>query len=714
MLIPLAHLDPVLVEEVPLDLWRQVFDAVGWPASLRATQESITHAAVLESITRDDPTDGLLQLLEVLQSLGTEDGADAIQAALGDQRIQRDALPLGISNREMALHLFLAQRENAALAEVLARAQIQVQQQGGHRRYHEFFGGAPSAVRQLLRSAAALEEATLTYCRSHDLGDHVQVRAYDDDGAYVFQVLRSHRAQKPLAVVSGHSARATIQYHPVHGDVLRYEAAHGRLRIAARAVSIVDFYRRTLGRILFDDEEFFAQEPVCSLRVLQEQGRAVLDRHDMAGIGQVRMTECLWERGDRELLHLRAPDCFRQIEELGLPLTEGVLLQAKLKLDVIGQSTRPVTVSIRIPGRIDISQPRHEALVDRFLAQIGIRGTPSREATPTLWSLAPWRHPLDMWRCVFGRDTDLLIERGVLRRISLERVSSPESRVAGNTLQAVSLPSGEHYGVSTEPDFPSRTLTATDLDGFELQPERFARELRSRLGVSGAVVPSIGDDSVLELGTVKAGEHSVYLAYAIRRPAPGVLDRLRRRAGGAHVALLCPSADLPAIDGPLAPLDGALPTRAQAYRAAIMVTGLDDVVPAVFSAPDDAQLVVDMVRGQVWLDGVPIPGLKEGTHPFRFVARLAQAMGRPVASLAIKEEISGARQDEDTATRQAKSKANALIREAMAAAGREGVGDPFPKVSPDAYRCALPCFVRHASDGATLTASGGQSVAVGL
>jgi RHS repeat-associated protein len=35
------------------------------------------------------------------------------------------------------------------------------------------------------------------------------------------------------------------------------------------------------------------------------------------------MTECLWERGDRELFQIRSTDCFRSMEELGLPLTQG-------------------------------------------------------------------------------------------------------------------------------------------------------------------------------------------------------------------------------------------------------------------------------------------------------------------------------------------------------------------------------------------------------
>lgn len=693
MQLPLAFLDAAVVEEVPIDLWRRTFDVVGWPTSLRPRAETFTHGDVLRAFEHDEPTDDLLQFLEVLHTLGTAGGADAIQMALEDQRVSRDVLPLGAGERELAVHLFLAQREDASLADVFARAQVQVHAQGEHRRYDEFLGRAPKGVVQLREKAEALQAATRSYCQTSDLGDHVQVRAFEDDGSYVFQILRSHRTRKPLAVVPGHAARATISYRPVHGDLLRYDAAVGRLRIAVRAASMVAFYRRALGRVLFEDEDFFAGDPVCSLRVLQESGRSVLDRHDVVGVGRARMTECLWERGDRNLIHLRSPDCFHEIEALQLPLAEGTLLQAKLKLDVIGPSTRPVTVSIRAPSRIELSQPRHEALVERFLRAVGIRGRAGVDGAPTLWSLAPWRHPREVWRSVFERETDQLIERGVLRPTRLDRVSTTDSGEPGRTLDVISIDESTFYGVGGDSAVPSRTLTATDLDGFELQPELLRQLLRSRFGITAASSPWDGHDPVLDLGPVRVGEQRLYLAYAIRRPSAGAGDRLQRRAGGAPAVLLCPSTDVAATETPVALLEHPVPTREEAIRHGITAAGLRDAVPALYIAPEGARLVVDRTRGMVWVDGHHIPGLKPETHPFRFVTILAEAMGRPLESLTIKSALSDARQDEDTVTRVAKTKANRAIRAAMAAAGRAFSDDPFPSAGTGRYRCSLPSFV---------------------
>jgi Carbohydrate-binding module 48 (Isoamylase N-terminal domain) len=304
----------------------------------------------------------------------------------------------------------------------------QIQEEGDQRRYNEFLGKEPQPVTKLNSKARALEQQVLQYCRQSDLGEHVEVRTFEDDGAYVFNIIRSHHTRKPLAVVPGRSARATIQYRPVHCDILRYESSVGRLRVAARAATMIEFYRGVLGKVLFDDELFFDGDAVCNLGVLQERGRAALDNHGVFGIGQIRMTECLWERGDRNLVHFRSSDCFRSIEDLQLRLSEGTLLQAKLKVQVIGKSTRPVIVNIRVPSRIEISQKSHEPIIERTLQAIGIRNAAPTLAATDLWSLHPWRQPLAVWRTVFGPELDTLVQQVSWSRRNSMRYRIPTIR----------------------------------------------------------------------------------------------------------------------------------------------------------------------------------------------------------------------------------------------------------------------------------------------
>jgi len=692
MQLPLAYLDASAIEEVPLHLWRDVFEAFGWPVSLAGKRSTFGHNDVRDALQQDELTDELLLAIETLHTLGTEAGREAIVSAMNDRRVPLDTLPVEIGEREFALRLFLAQRGNASLADVFARAQTHIQEGGDHRRYNEFLGREAKPVTKLKAKKDALGAEVLRHCRDSDLGEHVQVEAFEDDGTYVFHILRSHHTKKPLAVVPGHSARATIAFRPVHGDILRYEAAVGRLRIAVRAASMVEFYRRMLGRVLFEDDLFFTGEPVCSLAVLQERGKAALENHDVFGVGRVRMTECLWERGDRNLIQIRAADCFQSIEELHLALTEGTLLQAKLKIDVIGKGTRPVTVNIRVPSRIEVSQRAPEHLVDRLLNGIGIRSAAPARSKNDLWSLHPWRHPTAVWRGLFGAETDTLVRSGTLVPIRLESIPHPEHPGAGRVLGAHPVSDGEFYGVSQLGEIPSRSLSATDLDGWELVPEQLRLYFRSKLGITSGGVAWNGQE-LLELGTIEVGDQLLYLAYALRQPSAGVGDRLRAHADGAQPVLLMPASQSDGSELAKVMLDAPVPSRRQVIRDAITVCGIADSLPAVHRAPDGARLVVDVRLKKVWVDGIEIVGLKPDTHAFRFVELLAKSRGALVSADDITAGLSVARQDGTTTARQAKNAAKKIIVDAMAVAGRTFVVDPFPSAGTGFYRCAFPSYV---------------------
>ena len=694
MQLTLAYLDASAIEEVPLALWRQVFEALGWPASLGDKQATFTHDDVRNAIRNDDLTDNLLYALETLHTLGTEAGREAITSVMTERHVQLDDLPDGASERELSMRLYLAQRGDASLADVLARAQTQVQEAGDRRRYNEFLAKEPRPVSDLKGKRDKLYAAVLRHCLDSDLGDHVQVEAFEDDGAYVFSILRTDRMKKPLAVLPGHAARTLIPFRPVHGDILRYEASVGRLRIAARAPSMVEFYRATIGRELFGDEDFFSGDSVCSLAVLQERGRAVLDNHAVFGISRVRLTECMWECGDRGLIVLRDWDCFGLIERLRLPLAEGTFVQAKLKVDVIGKSTRPVTVNVRVPSRIEVSQKAHEGLIDNLLDAIGIR-TPAGPAHELdVWSLYPWRHPLAVWRSVFGNTTDDLVGRGVLRRIHLQAVQHPDHPNAGRVLRVERITEWDYHGVSEVAEVPSRALSSTDIEGLELVPERFRQYLRRALGITEGGIDWRADDEVLELGWLPVDDERLYLAYTIRQSRRDIGARLRGRANGAHVVLLMPTTQPDEFGLPTVMLSTAVPSKQQVTRDASAVCGFADRLPAIFRAPPGAELVVDTRLKKIWVYRNEVQQLSPDSHVFQFVEMLAKSNAAPVSCDAITHALSTARLTTDgtTTARQAKMRAKKLIVEKLKAVGAPDTSDPFPSGGTGFYRCRLRSF----------------------
>lgn len=687
----IAFINPVVIEEVSLPLWRELFDAIGWPSSIASAGDSLTHESITDALQRDLPSDELLVALETLDVLGTRTGRETITALLNDRQIAPDALPPDLGERELALRLFMEQRSNGALADVFSRAQVQIQE-GNSRRFNDFTGKQPGALRELRNKRQEIEQAILDHCREQDLGEYVQVRLLDDDdGNCRFQIMRSHHTRTPLAVTPGATGRARIQYRPVHADLVRYEPDLGRLRITTRAASFVEYYRKIFGRIYFSDEEFFGGR-VCSLAILQTKGTAALTNHGVYSVGRVWMTECIWERGDRERLYINAADCFDTIAKLGLPLNEGEILQAKFKMEVAGKSTRPLTVTVRVPSRIEVTQVRHEALANEVLTAIGIRDAQIASPASNLWTLHPWRQPVETWRACFGRDTDRLARMGVLKKKLLSSIEAPGQVGGGRVLQAVRISNTEYLGVSQMEEIASRSLSATDLDGLELDVALFQSCLRERLEMTGNCVPWSADKWFLDLGVLDLYGHQFRIAYAIRRPPDGAAAEVRTIAQSTTPVLLLPTG----VDGStgLAEvlLDGPLPDLARLRRHIVAVADLSGKVPALLFAPPNARLVVDSIFGQIWFDGVAIAGLNAGTHAFRFVEILAKNSPGTISKHNLANQLSHAREDGDQGARSAKTAANRKIRAAVEAQGKI-FEDPF-KSEAGSFRLVVLAFAR--------------------
>ena len=677
-----------LIEEVPPEAWKDLFETVGWPSSLKDAPTPLTHERILTALKDDELSAELHEALEAMETLGTESGRQAIETALADQHLFPDTLPANEGDRVYALRLFVGQRSDAALAEVLARAEIQVQQTSGHRAVNEFVGKEARRVASAKKKAKQLEQATREYCQERSLGDYVLVRAIEDDDVCIFRIVRSHHTKRPLAVVTGRAAHATIEYQPAHVDLLRYDMVRGQLQVIASAGSVVEFYRRTLGLVLFEDPSFFDGEPLYSLQVLQERGRTALADHSVPGVGQVWMTECLWEHTDRDRLHLRSTDCFGKIDQIGIPRTEGAFVLAKLKMQAAGKSTRPVTITVRAPSRVEVRPKWQEPLALRYLAAIGVRN-PALALRRDLWSVSPGRQEASVWLDVFGSATDGLVHSGALVPVRLASVPHPEHPGAGRVLDAHELPDGAFYGVSQAEEIPSRSLSGTDLGGLELHPEALRLHLRSLLGISSGGIEWNGD-GLLHLGVIDLGGPRLHVTYALRPLTPGVGARLRDVAKAAHAVVLIPTARCDDSELAKVMLDAPLPSRDNVIRDAVAVCGLRDDVSPLYSAPDGARLIVDTVRGQIWLDGVVVPDLDPGTQAFRFVELLARSPSFRTAS-AIAENLSAGRKDGDQVVRSAKTAATKAMQDAMQAANKP-FENPF-QMTRGAHRCAFLCYV---------------------
>jgi hypothetical protein len=214
----------------------------------------------------------------------------------------------------------------------------------------------------------------------------------------------------------------------------------------------------------------------------------------------------------------------------------------------------------------------------------------------------------------------------VLNPTRLESAAAAENPAAGRVLSAHPLSEGEYYGVSQTDEIPSRTLSATDLDGFELIPEKLRLYLRSRFGiVHGGSVWDGGE--TLELGFIKLGIQDIHVVYALRQPAPGIGDHMRAHSSGALSVLLIPACETYKSELASVPLDSALPSTKDVIRGVISACSLTDSTPAIHCCPDGARLVVDTHLKKVWIDEVELAGLQPDSQPFRFVEAMARSQG---------------------------------------------------------------------------------------
>jgi hypothetical protein len=246
--------------------------------------------------------------------------------------------------------------------------------------------------------------------------------------------------------------------------------------------------------------------------------------------------------------------------------------------------------------------------------------------------------------------------------------------------------------VSRVPEIASRSLTETDLDGFELQPEQLRVHLRARLGITRGGI-RFENAELLELGFFEVGVHQIYAVYALRQPRPGIGDLLRARADGAPQVLLIPSPECDGIELAHVRLESALPTKRGFIRQAVCACALDGSVPAPYTAPDEARLIVDTQAGKVWVDGIEIAGLPPDSHAFKFIELLARHSS--MSAIDIVARISPGRQDDTTAARQAKRRAKELIINAIVESGwRNFDEDLFPSSGAGLYRCTALAHVR--------------------
>jgi hypothetical protein len=632
MLLPTSLHDLGAISELPAESWETLFEAAGWPAGI-VRGRKLEPEGILRALTgADNLPEVLLDALDVLHHLGTDAGREALRAAAADQNLDISAWKEQDAPRELAVRMWIASRSNDASQRALLLARMRVQEGPAERPVREFAGKTARAATTL--AASTVEKRVAAWCRENRRGEDVQVVAYERNGEHRFEILHGHLMQQVLHFKSSRPAR--LSFRPAYADHVRYDPSTGRLGVAARSRAMAPFYCVLFGELIAGDSEFFASEDICTLRPLQERGSALFICADGGPVQRVDLVEMQWSWNDRESVKVKAPDCFAAVAQMGVPLRQGSLKEARLRIWVAGRG-RAALISVKVPNRLHIPPGPDEGIIEAYLTEIGIRDTSAGQERLDLWSLYPWRLPERRWRQFLGQDFDLLYRRGFFRGIRLAAVEHPGHPASPLALTVQTLSPGQVVGIGDD-DVPSRTLTESDVQGYELSAARLAQELKGALGLTGnerEMTPGLWEVGRKPLGRVRIAVFAVFST-----PASVTADQLLRSAGTDVPVALIPDGEtnLPGIVTvqarlPAGPFDGLIPAVAQALGPAADI-------PAPQRARPGTRLVVDPVLEKVWVDKVELTELVAGSHAYKFALTMARNVGRRVSKEELRQALS--------------------------------------------------------------------------
>ncbi len=641
-MLPAPLQDTSVFSEVELVTWRALLDANGEVDRLAGRE--FTHQDLISSLVVGDIQPDFYSALEMIQELGSDDGRAHILQLAGDQNI---ALPISASDtppREFIAKLLLQQVSEQKIKDLLQIAQFSHRSVDSPRKYREYVGKSSPTETKL--DAQKLKEAIERWCREHQKNDLITAQVHFVNDEWYCQIVRGDDMKRVMEIKG--QAVVPLQYRPAATDLLRFDPKTGRIGIATRYGQMIQGYRAVLGSCLAGDDLFFSGENICSLKPMQEHRGALFAEERLPrGIRHIDTVELLWRRGERDKVWVRGRDCFKILDDLEAKLQEGEIVEAKLAVH-FSTGGRPGQVVLKVPNIIDIKAGGNEALVERFLDSIRLRGSFTDDGAPrTFWTLFPWRLKEAEWRRRIGDVFDELVGRKTLRQVSLAAIAHPNHHLAA-ALDVVEAEDGSLIGTSEDQAVGTRLLTSSDIEGYQLDPIQLAQEIQQRIGLQGQC-------RELSDGTWWLGQRSlqsnaeIAVFLCLRQPSDAVaaLVETEARSRGTAVMLypecghnpIAPRAGI-ACRLPHGPYDDVL-------EKIVVQLGWENAVPA--NLWSSADLILDAAKGQAWYRGVQLTELRSDTHAFKFAVAVSKARGAVVLKHELNSLLSASRSDDEPA-----------------------------------------------------------------
>ncbi len=280
---------------------------------------------LLEVFTKPDeemPSE-LLQSLYVLDDLADEAGHDRILAEAERQGVQLDGIlgeDLSPGELAIAVHIKDARVVRSAHDRTIFRK---------IKNYEEYQGkGSKRLTLKAAKAKCAAVEADLApWFESKNRSRACEIYVYEERDDIKFEITHG-RPYRTDGSIDKKLRRSRVAYRPQKHDSVIYDTRTGVLKLNAQTQGEKDLYRKAVGKILFDDADYFPAGDIYTLAPLCKAKPTIAL---VAGVDSARLTE-IWIQVDDEqgfVQTSRAYSLIAAAEKYGSPnFAQGKIVRA--------------------------------------------------------------------------------------------------------------------------------------------------------------------------------------------------------------------------------------------------------------------------------------------------------------------------------------------------------------------------------------------------
>lgn len=115
-------------------------------------------------------------------------------------------------------------------------------------------------------------------------------------------------------------------------------------------------------------------------------------------MSRARVTDLVWERGTGTH-QLKSSDCLAALQAMGLPMTEGDFIEARIAVVLPGRRDVRRAIHIKLTNKVDYPRDdEHAVALGSFLEASGICTTEAPRRSRDIWDLHPWNQTERTWR----------------------------------------------------------------------------------------------------------------------------------------------------------------------------------------------------------------------------------------------------------------------------------------------------------------------------